>query len=450
MKKEKENEKVIRPDRKKLKITIAILILAALFIAELYLMINQPKNLLALGVIALVMLCFIYWIVDLAFKLQNEKEDKREKEYENIYKSQKISYMLMKENFEDLYVSIQDISENSEVPVDDLIQAQKAIAKVTINRSKENANALMNSNDKLIEKMFMFEEKLKNIETTVENNKVTGLDEMADKLARRQQEIMSSVDGVEYTLKNDIKQVVEGLQQQIATMPSGITAPVQENVPVAMDEIPVSAPIAEEAPVNTSSIQVPSVEELLKEKTPVEKMMSEDDLDALLQEINAITEVEETEPQTETPIEDIFSELQEVTDEGDFLDDVLQDIPEDIMMEAPEILDKKELDEINKLLADADLGNIEPAVEETVPEPIAEPEPVAEPEPISEPTIDLPVSNDPNHVMTPDEIAALFGASNEEPATEPELEPEKPAMPDLSDPNHVMTPDEIAALLANL
>ena len=34
---------------------------------------------------------------------------------------------------------------------------------------------------------------------------------------------------------------------------------------------------------------------------------------------------------------------------------------------------------------------------------------------------------------------------------EPEpIEEEKPPMPDLSDPNHVMTPDEIAALLANM
>ncbi|MCI8407897.1 MAG: hypothetical protein HFJ09_01300 [Lachnospiraceae bacterium] len=69
-------------------------------------------------------------------------------------------------------------------------------------------------------------------------------------------------------------------------------------------------------------------------------------------------------------------------------------------------------------------------------EPAEEPEPVAIPE----------VNTDPNHVMTPEEIAALVaGGISEEPAEEPEpvVTPEVNA-----DPNHVMTPEEIAALIA--
>ena len=99
-----------------------------------------------------------------------------------------------------------------------------------------------------------------------------------------------------------------------------------------------------------------------------------------------------------------------------------------------------------------------------------------------------PVSDDPNHVMTPDEIAAMFaGASTAEsqveaepiaepvveetaeaePVIEAEAEPEAvieekaaepveekaaTSVPDLSnnDPNKMLTPEEIEKLFANL
>lgn len=41
--------------------------------------------------------------------------------------------------------------------VEDIIHAQKAVAKVSIGRSKENADALMNSNDHIMEKISMLE-----------------------------------------------------------------------------------------------------------------------------------------------------------------------------------------------------------------------------------------------------------------------------------------------------
>ena len=107
----------------------------------------------------------------------------------------------------------------------------------------------------------------------------------------------------------------------------------------------------------------------------------------------------------------------------------------------------------------------EPAIEEMVApiveEPAPEPEPVnddpnhmmtpeeiaalvsgnSSPEPTPEPE---PVNDDSNRMMTPEEIAALV-AGNSSPAPEPTPEPE----PVNSDPNHMMTPEEIAALIAN-
>ncbi|SKB95802.1 hypothetical protein SAMN06296386_110110, partial [Lachnospiraceae bacterium] len=111
-------------------------------------------------------------------------------------------------------------------------------------------------------------------------------------------------------------------------------------------------------------------------------------------------------------------------------------------------------DEIAAMLASA--GGDEPAPE---PEIALEPEPEIALEPEPEPA-PAPVSDDPNHVMTPEEIAAMLDSvGGDEPAPEPEpeialepepeiaLEPEPAPAPVSDDPNHVMTPEEIAAML---
>ena len=54
------------------------------------------------------------------------------------------------------------IEKNLQLPTEELLTAQKAFAKININRSKENADALMNSNDKLLEKIVSFERTLQN------------------------------------------------------------------------------------------------------------------------------------------------------------------------------------------------------------------------------------------------------------------------------------------------
>ena len=89
-------------------------------------------------------------------------------------------------------------------------------------------------------------------------------------------------------------------------------------------------------------------------------------------------------------------------------------------------------EEATEIVLDSDIT--EEPENETLVDEVAEP--VAVPE----------VNANPNHVMTPEEIAALVaGGTSEEPAEEPE----PVAVPEVNtDPNHVMTPEEIAALVA--
>ena len=55
---------------------------------------------------------------------------------------------------------LRNIEESSALPAEDIINAQKAVAKVTISRNKENTDALMNSNDELINQLFSIKEKI--------------------------------------------------------------------------------------------------------------------------------------------------------------------------------------------------------------------------------------------------------------------------------------------------
>ena len=75
--------------------------------------------------------------------------------YDSIFKSEKASYLLLRKTFDDLYELIEKGNQSRKANVEDIIHAQKAVAKVSIGRSKENADALMNSNDHIMEKISM-------------------------------------------------------------------------------------------------------------------------------------------------------------------------------------------------------------------------------------------------------------------------------------------------------
>lgn len=377
MSKDKEAVQELKPGRKKLKMTFAIIFLAALFIIELYLMMNSPDDYLLLGIVGLVMLCFVYWITDLAFQIQDERETKREMEYESIFKSEKASYLLSKMNFEEINRRMDEVKKSSGTFVDEMIQAQKALTKVTINRNKENANALMNSSEKLMDRIVELDNKLEELDHVSEEGQNGSMAEMSQEaLAKQQEVIISSLHDIEFSLKDELQKAINSIQEQIHSMPT-----VQERVEPMMESMPD---------------------------------LSEMDLDSLTQELKP----ENIQPES----------MEEITQAFDM--DQLDNLP---IMEDSGITDTQEILE-------------EPAAVETI-APAEQEMPVEEIE-----TIQPEINSDPNHVMTPEEIAALLGETGGiEAAAEPEpVVEEKPPAPDLSDPGHVMTPEEIAALLANM
>ncbi len=442
------------PNKAKLKMTFAVLCLAALFIVELYLMMNDSKNYLLLGVAGLAILCFVYMVTDLCFKIRGEKDILAEKRYENIYKAEKVSYIHMKQSVMDLEKLLEQIKSNSEIPTDELIEAQKAIGKVTIQRNKDNAAAVMDSNEQLRKTVASLEESLKR---------------MTERLEVPQQSLEPSVSGQEFLETTEQSRAL--VKEEISALADQMEMQIRQ-VSDAVAQISAAAPSAPES-IDRETI-----------KTILDELKSEDRLpEPVLPQTEA-----EKQKTAEPEISEAF-EMPEPVAPAAAETPVLQEAE---ILEEPEFAGEEILDEQNAEITEPAAVSIEPEFQTIEPEPKAaellkeaepkepevpeDPEPVtvkepiaAEPEKPSEavlPEIEIPQAPSSKSAgeestgtveelaaagrsISPQEAAALL---EEEEAEEPlKPEPAEKANPAASsDPGHVMTPEEIAALLANM
>ena len=108
--------------------------------------------------LAILGLVSLYGVIHSYMMLDAMKKERREEQYESIFKSEKASYLMLKNYFEKIDEKIDALQESSKVPTDEIINAQKALIKVVINRSKENADAIISSNDQVLERLDEVEE----------------------------------------------------------------------------------------------------------------------------------------------------------------------------------------------------------------------------------------------------------------------------------------------------
>ncbi len=471
MKEEKKQTQENKPDRMRLKMTMGILTLTALFIVELYLMINYSELYLLLGIIGLAMLCIVYVLIDFSFKLQNKGEIERSSEYENLYKAQKVSYVSMKQSFLDVERTLDRIRENSEVPTEELIQAQKAVGKVTIQRNKENALAIINSNQDLLNQVGDFDQKIQEL--------VQMLDKPDNEMEiiSNQQKMIETLEGLSDSVKEEISalssdldakmvhvkdEIMQELEQKSLLVEQSFEKLEQESIkqaaivhPEALQDISTEPVVTEEQILQEEAAA--TEEQILQEETaateeqmlqeepiaaddevnisesiPVESQMSAEE-SVFLESNISIQEPKEPEmPQSEAVVEEaIQPELMEVAEEAVPTED-------NISTEEPKEPEMPQSEAVVEEIIQPELMEV---AEEAIPiDDIVQTEEKSEPEN----TVDTSKS------MTPDDIAALLSELNE---TVSEPEPVKTietSIPDTSDPGHVMTPDEIAALLANL
>jgi hypothetical protein len=451
-----------KKDSYNLRIVTAVLVLTVLVLGELYVMINYPSNYVALIVLTVVALADIYILIASAIQKNYKKEIDQYEQYDNLFKSEKASYLVTRKSFEDIADQLDRIEEAAGSPTKDIIDAQKSIAKVTISRNKENSDALMNSNDKLLEQIFNLSDRLDNLEKNVLEQQRIIVENANKDLLLKQQEMAASVKEMELSIHNTILAEVGKINGAPAV--AYTAAPVQPSSAAPVEEVTPEEP---EAPIDEVMPEEP--------EAPINEVMPEEPE-------APINEVMPEEP--EAPINEVMPEEPETEPETTAED--MPDLAEDDLLNIDALFGNDEAAETTKEVAE-ETGSAEENNEPEPEEPVGfddtlgfadeEPEEPAFTEEMVN-TIDEPVmemNSDPNHMMTPEEIAALIANADaaaeeapvvtedaiseesepiteEEPVSEPVVEEPaaEPVIEANSDPNHMMTPEEIAALFANM
>lgn len=370
--------------QKKAKIQVIFLILIStlVILADFYAIINYPKEYMLIAAITVIFMICLWGVISGFFSLSALKEERREEQYDSIFKSEKASYLMLRKYFDEIEGKIEILQKESKIPTEDIINAQKGIAKVVINRNKENADAIMNSNEQLMETFEHLENKLKESnDFIIESQKNVIYDNLKDIMEKQQ------------VLSDSIKDMEIRLSQAITANPIQFTANVE--MPKQTIDAPQSAPAMEAIP-EPESVQANESEQI-PEPIPVNEP----------EPVVETPHVPEPEPVSETPH---IPEPEPVVEPGPAAEESVADTTNSDPNR------QLSADEIAALFASANAGATEPEsepAEKVITEPVTEapqapePEPVSEPEPAKSPVVDL---NNTNRNLTPDEIAALFSS----------------------------------------
>lgn len=416
-----------KDSKARMQIIFGILLFALIFMAELYAMVNFPKMFIVLAVLAVADLICLYVAINGIISVYETKYTRREEQYESIFKSEKASYLMLKKYFEEISVKLAYIEEASKIPTEEIVNAQKGIAKVIIKRSHENTDALMNSYEQLIDRFDTFQKGMDGFGTVAGAYKDEILSACKDEISSVQK------DGKEQGHSQD-KEIAAKLQEIIIAMKDmelrlNQTIMNSQKVVVSQPQVsvPVATPVVEPQPAPQNHVEeTPAEPEISPE--PEESMEPEPEI------LPDIPEEESFEPEEEPPVM--------------AADEIIPPDPEESIEEAEELVEPDPIPE------DA---IVEEANDENLPEKELSP---------------MPDLSDPNRSMSPDEIAALFanmGNDNNadkagepveetvepedipEPIEEPEAVKEAPLQPEEpADPNKALSPDEIAALFASM
>lgn len=457
-----------KDSKARMQMIFGILLFAFIFMAELYAIVNFPKMFIVLVVLAAADLICLYVAIRGVISVYETKYARREEQYESIFKSEKASYLMLKKYFEEISVKLAYMEEASKIPTEEIVNAQKGIAKVIIKRSHENTDALMNSYEQLIDRFDTFQKGMDGFGTVAGAYKDEILSAYKDEKspAPKDEEVHDHAQDKETVAKLQeiilaIKDMELRLNQTIMNSQKVVVSQPQVSVPVAAPVVPQPAPQnhMEETPVE------PEISPEPEESMEPEPEISPDLEESMEPEPEISPEPEESmEPEPE------ISPEPEESMEPD--PEILPDIPEGESFEPEEEPPVMAADEI--IPPDPE-ESIEEAEELVEPDPIPEDAIVEEENDENLPEEELspmPDLSDPNRAMSPDEIAALFANMGNddnadkagepveetvepedipEPIEEPEAVKEAPLQPEEpADPNKALSPDEIAALFASM
>ena len=475
-----------KDSKARMQMIFGILLFAFIFMAELYAIVNFPKMFIVLVVLAAADLICLYVAIRGVISVYETKYARREEQYESIFKSEKASYLMLKKYFEEISVKLAYMEEASKIPTEEIVNAQKGIAKVIIKRSHENTDALMNSYEQLLDRFDTFQKGMDGFGTVAGVYKDEILSACKDEISSVQKDGKEQEHSQDKEIAAKLQEIIIAikdmelrLNQTIMNSQKVVVSQPQVSVPVATPVEPQPAPQnhVEETPVEPEIS--PEPEESMEPEPEISPDLEENPEPEISPDLEENPEPEISPDLEENPEPEISPDLEESLEpeislepEEDMEPEILPDIPEEESFEPEEEPPVMAADEI--IPPDPEEA-IEEAEELVEPDPIPEDAIVDEADDENLPEEELPPMpdlSDPNRSMSPDEIAALFanmGNDNNadkveepaeetvepedipEPIEEPEAVKEAPLQPEEpADPNKALSPDEIAALFASM
>ena len=385
----------------RMQIIFGALILALFFSVELYMMINYSEKYLIIAGIALIELIFLYVIIQGIFALKDEKEIRNEEQYDNVFKSEKASYLMLKKYFEEFEDKLNYLEKASKIPTEEIINAQKGIAKVIMNRNREGSEAMISTTEQITEQLTEVQKQSEALQSL---------------LASCKDEIIVSQKAAGDSSEKSVQMQIQDLVVQMKDMELRLNTAISQNQKMIVQSAPVSYATAPE-PVSEPAAASESVvaPEAIAEPEPVvaPEAIVEPEPVAASEAIVEPEPVAAPEPIVES--EPVAAPEAIVEPEPVAASEPVAEPVQPAAEPASDSNRSLSPDEIAALFAN--MGN--DSASETKEEPVTEPEPEVTEEPIAAEATEAPADS-------------------------------TPPMPDLSDPNKTLSPDEIAALFANM
>ncbi len=175
-----------------------------LLLIEMYFIVNLPRVYLVQIILGAAILACTYVFIAALLKEIHKSGEQAKDEYERMLRGEKASYLMLKKISEQL----EAVDRNTREPGEEIITVQKAIAKVTITRSKENADALMNSNDRVVDNLLQLKESMDAGFEQFAGKQQNMMDDSVKELVLKQQEFAEELKEITAGLK----EITEGLQ----------------------------------------------------------------------------------------------------------------------------------------------------------------------------------------------------------------------------------------------
>ncbi len=452
---------------------VSVLATAFFLLADLFVMAVKPKAIALLIVFSVLSLAGMAVTLFLREKQKERDRKEMDERFEHIFKTEKAMFLLIKKT-EDQFSSLDRKLEDS---IEEVIKTQKAAAKIMVSRSRENADAIMNSNDKVMERFLDNEEKLD------QNNELIGtqkssMEEDLKKIVDKQTEIAASVDNILDSIKKEVEQFAAQIESSIQTVAEHAAAPSMASFGIHEPDYRVQVGDAADTKASAAN-EFMAVPETMPEPEPQPEPLPDLDASEPLPDLDMTEPLPDLDASEPLPDLDASESLPDLDASEPLPDlDASEPLPD---LDASEPLpdldtepEKSPLDDIGLFDDGLNFDGIEgfgdelKAVnEELHPEQVqAEEVPDLSGGSEDAPSLDdsagdlsgfddgigvFPTIDDGTEAPPVVDEEIINGEPVIEDILPEQKEPEpKPPAPDLSDPNKLMTPDEIAALIANM